>query len=104
MAAGNIGVDISVVISTSEGIRANNQTMKSKLAAVSSGVSALTSSWQSEAANNLSKIASNMNGKFGELEKSVESFAAFLDQVAANYEKTEQTVSGATQSIANLFN
>lgn len=102
--AGNIGVDIGVVISTASEIRTDNATMKGKLAAVSDSVSALRSSWQSEAANSLATIASKMNGKFAELEKSVESFAKFLDGVADNYTKTEQQAVSTNTSIESMFN
>ncbi len=102
--AGNIGVDISVVKSTSADIRAEKATMKSNLAAISDGVSNLRSTWQSEAANSLSSIASKMNNRFSDLEKAVESFAQFLDGVAANYEKTEQAAVSTQQSVEGMFN
>ena len=102
--AGNIGVDISVVKSTAESIRSEKQTMKTNLTAVSDGVSNLRSSWQSEAANELSNIASRMNSRFSDLEKSVESFATFLDGVAANYETTESQAVASQHSVSSMFN
>ena len=102
--AGNIGVDISVVKTTSMDIRRENQTMKSNLALVSEGVANLRSTWQSEAANSLSTIATKMNSRFAELEKSVEAFAQFLDGVVANYEKTEQAAVSTQASVESMFN
>ena len=102
--AGNIGVDMSVVKSTAESIRSEKQTMKTNLTAVSDGVSNLRSSWQSEAANELSNIASRMSSRFADLEKSVESFAVFLDGVVANYEATERQAVSSQQSISSMFN
>ena len=102
--AGNIGVDISVVINTAADIRSEKNTMKTNLSGISEAVSNLKSSWQSESANALSAIASKMNGKFADLDKSVEQFAVFLDGVAANYEKTEASNVQANAAIANMFN
>ncbi len=102
--AGNIGVDISVVKSTAADIRSEKNTMKSNLTAVSEGVASLKSSWQSEAANSLSAIATKMNSRFSDLEKAVESFAQFLDGVAANYEKTEQAAVSTQASVESMFN
>lgn len=102
--AGNIGVDMSVVKSTSESIRSENRTMKTNLNGISEGVSNLRSSWQSEAANELSNISSRMSSRFADLEKSVESFAVFLDGVVANYEATERQAVSSQQSISNMFN
>ena len=102
--AGNIGVYMSVVKSTAESIRDEKQTMKTNLSEVSNGVSSLRSSWQSEAANELSNIANRMNSRFADLEKSVESFAVFLDGVVANYEATERQAVSSQQSVSNMFN
>lgn len=101
---GNIGVDISVIIATAEEVRADNSKMKTKLGAVSDGVAALKSSWQSDASASLSTISSKMSAKFEDLEKSVESFAKFLDTVASNYEKTEASNVSQTKSIESMFN
>lgn len=103
MPAGNIGVDMSVVVATAQNVRSDNQTMKSKLAAISEGVAALNSSWKSEASASLTTISSKMTSEFGNLEKRVEEFARFLDQVAANYEKTEGSAQSLTQNIASMF-
>lgn len=97
--AGNIGVDMSVIVSTASQVRSYNSTMKSKLSSVSEGVGALKASWESEASKSLSTIASKMNDRFAELEKSVEKFAQFLDTVAENYEKTEQTTTETTRAV-----
>ena len=102
--AGNIGVDISVVKSTSESIRGENRTMESNLTGISEGVSNLRSSWQSDAANELSNIASRMNSRFVDLKKSVEAFAVFLDGVAANSEATERQAVSSQQSVSSMFN
>ena len=102
--AGNIGVDIQVVKNTSADIRNQKSTMRTNLRAISEGVNNLKSSWQSEAADQLSTIAANMNGKFDELDKAVEDFALFLDGVAQNYEATERAAVASQQSVANMFN
>ena len=103
MPGGNIGVDMSVIVSTAQNVRGDNQTMKGKLIAISDGVNALNSSWQSEAASQLTSISSKMSSEFVELEKRVEEFARFLDQVAANYEKTEGAATETTQAISGMF-
>ena len=102
--AGNIGVDMSVIKSTAESIRSENRTMETNLSGISESVNNLRSSWQSEAANELSNIASRMSSRFSELEKSVESFAVFLDGVFANYEATERQAVSSQQSVSNMFN
>ncbi len=102
--AGNIGVDISVVTNTAADIRNEKNTMKSNLTGISDAVNNLKSSWQSESANALGTIASKMNAKFTDLDKSVEAFAVFLDGVAANYEKTEAAAVSANAAISNMFN
>ena len=100
--AGNIGVDISVVINTAADIRSEKNTMKTNLTGISDAVSNLKRSWQSESANALSTIASKMNSKFADLDKSVEQFAVFLDGVAANRNARDATVRDLQRAIDEM--
>lgn len=101
--AENVGVSRSKLISTSASIRESNNEMDKQLENILEAVNALNNDWQSEASKNLRSIAANMQEKFGKLHQEVETFAAWLDNAAANYATTESSAEETSSKIDSLF-
>lgn len=101
--ADNLGVSIEKLQETVNTMRELKGTMASRLNNVSASVSNLRSRYDSPAAQNLQGIASNMAGRFAELEKEVDSFSNFLDGVIKNYTVTESTAEAKLVDVMNQF-
>ncbi len=101
--AGNVGVELSVLTTTATNVRSYNANMKSNLTSIGQAVRGLESTWQSPASAKLSALAGNMEARFSELEKSVESFAAFIDTVIRNYDITESAAQQIVSDVENQF-
>lgn len=99
----NVGVSRAKLISTANAIRDLNASMSSHLTGVNSTVTALNASWQSEASKKLNTIAANMQDKFVLLRKEVETFAAWLDSIASNYQTQESAATDTLSSIDSMF-
>lgn len=101
--AGNIGVSVTKLLSTADSVRGTNKQMGATLNTISTSISGLKGSWKGDAADQLTKIANNMQSVFTEFSKAVEDFARFLDNAAANYDKAETANVSNQSSNASMF-
>ena len=101
--ANNVGISLDEAVRVLGVIREQKSTMKGKLSNISRSVNDLKSSWQSDAADNLQGIASSMQERFNELEKEVDGFAALLEQIIQNWDKTETSTKTIMDKVMNAF-
>ena len=101
--ANNLGVSLDKLTSTVGTLREQKTVMKGKLSNVSSSVKELRSSWDSDAAQRLQGIATQMQERFNELEKQVDGFATFLDEAITNYEATEEKTQSLMDKVLGAF-
>ena len=101
--ANNVGISLDEAVRVLGVIREQKSTMKGTLANISSSVSNLKSSWQSDAADNLQGIASSMQERFNELEKEVDGFATLLEQIIQNWDKTETSTKTVMDKVMSAF-
>ena len=101
--ANNLGVSIDKLISTVGVLREQKGVMKGKLSAVSTSITELRGSWDSPAAQSLQGIASQMQGRFDELEKEVDAFANVLDGIIRNYQANEAKNEAVMDQVMGAF-
>ena len=85
------GVTISTdrLVGTAGTLRTLNSKMTAKLEAITAQINNLSTSWESEASQEIVTEFKKLMPKFEEYRKSVESYARFLDQAAQAYISTD---------------
>jgi len=97
MAGGKVSV--TLINTTATEVRTQNTKMKKALDSAGSNIQDLMRVWEGDAANQAKQAKDNMAALFEEFSKSVNGFAKFLDDAAANWAKTEATnVSNESQN------
>lgn len=82
-------VSVALINSTAAEVRAQEKNMKTALDAAGSSIQSLMGVWTGDAAEQAKQAKDNMAALFEEFSKSVQGFATFLDDAAANWSKTE---------------
>ena len=91
--ADEIKISLDEVSNTASSIRTINTSMKTTLETIKTEINALSSTWQSDAGNDIIANFNNMSKSFEEYYKAVDSYATFLDDTVESYTVTEGKVS-----------
>lgn len=100
--ADDLGVSLDVLTQTTKDIREQKSIMSEKLKDISDTVVKIN--WKSPASELLKSIASQMDERFTELNKDVESFAVFLDKVTNNYDINEKRQKERLSALLSAYN
>ena len=90
--AESIKVSTQVLRDTSDKVKNINSRMDEKLKEINRKMQELSSSWHSDAAEEIRAKMNGMNPRFEEYKAVVESYASFLLKTAELYEQTEQNI------------
>lgn len=97
--ADQIKVSTQVLTETAGEIDRLNAQMSDKLRDINTKMQNLSSTWRSEAADEIRNAMNNMKPRFEEYQNVVDSYAKFLRSTAQSYESTEQVVQSNAQQF-----
>ena len=90
--ADGIQISTQVLIDTAAKVRTINSTLDDKLTNINNKMQSLSSTWNSDAAEEIRKAMLNMRPKFDHYKEVIDSYAKFLDTTAQSYESTETAI------------
>jgi WXG100 family type VII secretion target len=90
--ADGIKIGLDEVSQTASTIRTLNTSMNATLENIKKEINNLSSTWQSDAGENIRARFNTMSASFEEYRKVVESYATFLDDTVSTYTTTENTI------------
>lgn len=99
MAADGINISTEEVQNIAGKIKSINEALNSRLEDINLQMTSLNNTWQSEAANAIQEKFKGMLPIFENYKKIVESYAIFLENTAASYQKTDTII----QTNASAF-
>ncbi len=102
--ANNVGVSPAELEKTIAILSQQRTAIKNQLSNIKESVNNMRSSWQSDAANHLSSIASKMEERFAALDSEVQKYETYMQQILANYETTESSAVTAMDQVMGMFN
>lgn len=97
--ADGIQISTQVLIDTATKVRNINSTLDEKLTNINNKMQSLSSTWNSDAAEEIRIAMQNMRPKFDHYKEVIDSYAKFLDTTAQNYENTETVVHKNAQAF-----
>lgn len=97
--ADQIKVSTQVLTETAGEIDRLNAQMSDKLRDINTKMQNLSSTWRSDAANDIRDAMNAMKPRFDEYQNVVDSYAKFLRLTAQSYESTEQVVQSNAQQF-----
>lgn len=97
--ADTIQISTQVLLDTAEKVRRINNNLDSKLADINGSMNGLSSTWKSEAADEIRAAMNAMKPRFEEYKNVVESYAKFLVNTAQSYESTESAIQTNAQAF-----
>ena len=97
----DIKITFEEVRGKAQEIRAHNEVLTDTLVSIKGAINALESVWTSDASDTIRSKITGMQPKFDLFRDTVESYAKFLDNAAANYESTENAVNTTAASQFN---
>lgn len=87
-----IKISTQVLTDTAAEVRTFNDKLDQDLADCNQEMNALQATWQSDAAEDIRAAMNALKPRFEEYKAVIESYAKFLDNTAASYEKQEQSI------------
>ncbi len=90
--ADSILISTQVLVETAKKVRDINNTLDTKLAECNKEMNNLEATWKSDAATDIRDAMNALKPRFEEYKTIIDSYAAFLDKTAQNYEFTEQSI------------
>jgi WXG100 family type VII secretion target len=92
MAVEGIKVSLGEVSKTAGSIRTINTSLSARLEEIKKEMNALSSTWQSDAANTIRNNFNALAPRFEEYKNIVESYAKFLDITVTSYDQAESAI------------
>lgn len=92
MAIEGIKISLGEVSSTASTIRTLNTSLEGRLDDIKTEMNALSSTWQSDAAETIREKFNALAPKFATYKEIVESYAKFLDTTVSSYDATETAI------------
>lgn len=87
-----IKISLTEVTQTASTIRTLNTSMNTTLENIKKEINSLSSTWQSDAGENIRARFNTMSATFEEYRKIVESYATFLDDTVDTYSTAESSI------------
>ncbi len=88
----SIKISTQVLKDTATQVRSINAMLDERLKEINATMDSLSSTWQSDAADDIRQAMRNLNPRFEEYWKVVNSYATFLDDTALKYDATESQI------------
>lgn len=90
--ADSIQISTGVLTETATEVRKINGNLTDRLGDINQKMQSLSSTWNSDASNEIRRAMSAMGQKFDCYEEVIESYAKFLETTAQSYESTETAI------------
>lgn len=97
--ADGIQISTQVLVDTAEKVRSINNALDTKLEEINKSMNDLSSTWKSDAGEEIRAAMNALRPRFEEYKTVVESYAKFLVNTAQTYESTESAIQANAEAF-----